>query len=347
MSLSASSGYSATSDTQWDAVVQSMGGDLLQSWQWGEFKKRHGWDVKRVQVDGPHGVSMAQILLRQRAGFCLGYLPRGPIIPEGDPGVELLQAIDELCARERVVMLVVDPKHPLPAVWSTESRGFVSGPAPFQAAQTVCVPLASDDDLLAQMRKDTRYNIISAQRNNVIVERAVPDPANLDTFYQLLQDTSRRNGFRIHPRQYYEDFLHIFGERAKLLFSKVDGDVTAGLISARDGREARSMYAGSASASRVRGDTALLRFQAMRWARGHGCNAFDLGGIAAAAPNVDDVESESSRDLAGVRRFKTGFGGEVITFPATIERRYRPGIAWFIRNLHARFRTATPVRDTA
>lgn len=343
----ASTRHSAASGATWDAAVQEMGGDLLQSWMWGEFKRLHGWNVERVQVDGPHGVSMAQILLRQRVGLCLGYLPRGPIIPAGDPGVDLLRAVDEVCSRERVVMLVVDPKHPLPAAWSTVEGGFVSGPTPFQAAQTVCVPLGSDDELLTQMRKDTRYNITSAQRNNVVVERAMADSASLDVFYRLLQDTSSRNGFRIHPRQYYADFLRIFDQRAELLFSRVDGVVTAGLISARDGREARSMYAGSATGSRVRGDTALLRFEAMRWAREHGCKTFDLGGIAAAVPNVADDEIEAGRELAGVRNFKVGFGGDVITFPATIERRYRPGIAWLIRNLHGRFRTPAPVRDTA
>lgn len=164
----------------------------------------------------------------------------------------------------------------------------------------------------------------------------------------MLRETSRRSGFRIHPRPYYEDFLRIFDEQAILLFALVEGVVTSGLISARSGDEGRSMYAGSAAGQRARGDTALLRFEAMRWARDHGCTVFDLGGISSPLPptavsqDEDSAEGSPRSSLGGVRQFKVGFGGEVVAFPSTVERRYRPGLAWVVRHVHSRFRTAPP-----
>jgi len=341
--------YSHHEGVGWDAALQRSGGDLLQSWRWGDFKQRHGWSVERIHTSGLAGEGMAQVLFRHRRGLVLAYVPRGPIISGGDDvAAELLESIDKLCVRHRSVVLVVKPDRPLPSAWSGTANGFASGPASFQASQTVKVQLIPDDDLLAQMRKDTGHNISHAQRNGIAVEHTAVEPAAIQLFYRLLQETAQRNGFRIHPYAYYEDFLQVFEDDAILLFSRTDGVVTTGLIAARFGSEGRSMYAGSATGDRARGDTALLRFEAMRWARDRGCTVFDLGGIAPASPLIasddgrDDASDRHRSSLDGVRQFKVGFGGEIVTYPPTVERRYRPGLAWLVRQFHSRFRTSPP-----
>ena len=100
------------------------------------------------------------------------------------------------------------------------------------------------------------------------------------------------------------------------------------------------MYAGSSTTQRGRGDAALLRFEAMRWARDHGCTRFDLGGIAPEplfpAGQDEDKEPGPGSHLEGVHQFKTGFGGQIVAYPSTVERRYRPVMAWCIRRLYPR-----------
>jgi lipid II:glycine glycyltransferase (peptidoglycan interpeptide bridge formation enzyme) len=344
--LSGSTDIRVTRDTtRWDDALTRLDGDLLQSWRWGAFKQRHGWDVERLHLDGPDGEAMAQLLFRRRGPFSLGYLPRGPLIVGGEmTATRLLREIDDTCARHRAILLVVEPDRPLPPSWMNDPRAFTDGPESFQTSRTVKVPLVDDEELLSRMRKDTRYNILYAKRHGVEVESASADPAAIDIFYHLLQDTSGRNGFGIHERAYYHDFLRIFGDRAVLLMSRYKGVPTSALIAVRCGAEGRSMYAGSSSAHRRRGDTALLRFEAMRWARDHGCSRFDLGGIAPDAPPVgeggNDGDSWRSH-LAGVHQFKVGFGGEIVAYPPTVERRYHPGLAWLIRRINARFRTVS------
>jgi len=336
-------GYDQSS---WNSALEGLGGDLLQSWQWGEFKQRHGWAVERVRVNAAGGEALAQVLFRRRGPLTVGYLPRGPLFADGDAGAqELLAALDETCARYRAVLLVVEPDAPLPRVWLDNGREFAGGPASFQTSRTVRVPLVDDAGLLAQMRKDIRYNVLYARRRGVIIEHVPVSSPDAGIFYQLLQETSQRQGFGIHARTYYEDFLRIFSDQATLMFSRIDGVVTAGLIAARFGDEGHSMYAGSSSTRRGRGDAALLWFEAMQWARNHGCTHFDLGGIApdvpaAAQDRPDDAGRQRRSDLEGVRQFKVGFGGEIITYPPTVERRYRPAVASLLRWLHPRFRPA-------
>lgn len=330
----------------WDDAFMRLDGDLLQSWSWGEFKQRHGWHVERLHIEDPDGEAVAQLLFRRRGPFSLGYLPRGPLVRGGEAvAARLLDAIDDACARHRAITLVIEPDRPLPDSWMHAGHAFTDGPESFQTSRTVKVDLADDARLLSRMRKDTRYNVLYAQRHGISVEAVSPAPAAVASFYRLLQETSRRNAFGIHARPYYDDFLRIFGDRAVLLFARFEGIPTSALIAVRCGDEGRSMYAGSSVVHRRRGDAALLRFEAMRWARDHGCSRFDLGGIAADTPPPAEHGTEGNDDrwrshLAGVHQFKVGFGGEIVTYPPTVERRYHPGLAWLVRRINARFRTA-------
>lgn len=332
-------------EAAWDAALHREHGDLLQSWRWGGFKQHHGWKVERVQSPGG---AMAQILFRQRGPFTIAYLPRGPVIPEGCPDVpEFLEEIDEACARHRTIALVVEPEQSLPSAWMSEASGFLQGPESFQTSRTVKVPLTDDAAILAGMNKNTRYNVQYAMRNGVTVERVPAGQAEIETFYGLLQETSQRQAFGIHTCQYYDDFIRMFGDQAVLMFSYANDQITAGHIAARCGVEGRSMYAGTSNVHRMRGDAALLQFEAMRWTRDLGGTRYDLGGIAPESHHTrsdqgDEGTTKRMPRMDGVSQFKLGFGGEIVAYPPTLERRYHPALSWMVRRFHPRFRQGRP-----
>ncbi len=336
----------------WETALWQAGGDLLQSWDWGEFKGRHGWRVGRVVVRQGDAVALAQVLFRTVGPFTLAYLPRGPVVTPGSSShtsqqwgggdllaERLLVAVDRICRRHRAISLVMEPTGPLPGAWS--GSAFVPGPGAFQPARTVVVPLEPDEVLLAQMRRDTRQNIAHARRRGVTVSRHVGPvgPETMATFYALLRETACRGNFGIHSQGYYEDMLRVFRDRAVLLLCYDGGTVTGGLIAARSGDSARSMYGGS-TGNRGRGDAALLRFTAMSWAREAGCRRYDLGGIAPVAPlrSRDGVTAAPAGGMDGVDQFKAGFGGTVAAFPAPVERRYRPVLVWCASRVFPRLR---------
>ena len=335
VSTKATPGYLApdvrTDAAVWDKHLCSLGGHLLQSWAWGELKRRHGWAVERVAVGQGQGRAMAQVLVRHRGPVSLGYVPRGPALG-GDPEVgfrELIMAVDRVCRRHRALSLLVEPDGPLGLSGSYRRFGFVRGPAPFQPARTVKVPLLDDEALLGQMHQKTRYNVRLAQRRGVVVERRQADQDSLALFYDLLRDTSQRNQFGIHDPSYYADFMALFGERALLLFALIEGEVGAALIAARFGEEAIYMYGGSSTVHRAHGAAFLLQYEAMRWARDAGCRRYDLWGIPAddPAPSAGadgSVAGTHGDDWRGLYIFKVRFGGQVVSYPTPMERRYLP-----------------------
>jgi serine/alanine adding enzyme len=74
----------------------------------------------------------------------------------------------------------------------------------------------------------------------------------------------------------------------------------------------------------------------MRWAREAGCTRYDLWGIpendpSPASEEGDRIAGTKGDDWRGLYRFKTGFGGDIITYPPTFERRYRPLLSYLVR----------------
>jgi lipid II:glycine glycyltransferase (peptidoglycan interpeptide bridge formation enzyme) len=327
----------------WDQHLEGLGGHLLQSWQWGAFKQRHGWQAHRLLVNDTAGSAMAQVLYRFRGPVSLGYIPRGPAFA-GDPAVLwplLLRQIDASAWRNRAISTIIELDRPIGLTGTLRQAGVVRGPGHLQPGRTVKIALGDDETMLRRMHQKTRYSVRLAQRRGVVIERHEPDEAGIDAFYGLMQDTAERNEFGIHSRDYYADFLRIFGVDAVMLFARVDESALgAVLIAARFGNEAIYMYGASSTQHRAHGAAFLLQFEAMRWAREHGCQTYDLWGIPEQDPETVKSDHEGAiagtkgDDWRGLYRFKTGFGGDIVSYPTVLERRHVPVLPWLARKLN-------------
>jgi lipid II:glycine glycyltransferase (peptidoglycan interpeptide bridge formation enzyme) len=95
------------------------------------------------------------------------------------------------------------------------------------------------------------------------------------------------------------------------------------------------MYGASDNRGREHMPNYLLQWEAIRWAREHGCTLYDFWGIP--DPPADDVEAEEGRQgkesadvspinarsgLRGVYWFKRGFGGREIEYPGAYDHIY-------------------------
>jgi lipid II:glycine glycyltransferase (peptidoglycan interpeptide bridge formation enzyme) len=315
---------------------------MLQSWRWGDFKHRHGWEPERVLVESEHGTAMAQVLFRAKGPVSLGYIPRGPVLA-GDAEAlwpELWRAIDDIARRRRAISVIVEPDAPLPLAGSFFDAGVVKGPAHIQPARTVKVPLLDDEALLTQMHQKTRYNVRLAARRGVEFRQLPVTPDSVAEFYAVMQDTAQRNEFAVHSLDYYADFLDVFADDALLLGAWNDeGTLSAIIISAMFGAEGIYMYGASSTTHRAHGAGAAIQFEAMKWARDRGARRYDLWGIPPQDPeSVADGTSgrlagTKGEDWRGLYRFKTGFGGEILSYPTTMERRYLPLLPGIARRL--------------
>lgn len=327
--------------TAWDDALLANGGHLLQSWRWGAFKGAFGWEVERVAATGTAGVAMAQILFRSKAGFSIGYIPRGPVLPPEDPEASraLWSSIDQVAKNRRALTMIIEPDKPLQNDLARRQR-FTAGPAPIQPSRSVKVDLLDDEGLLKQMHQKTRYNVRLALRRGVTTRMPAKDDGSIAQFYALLADTSSRNEFGIHSEAYYREFLRLFEEDATLVFADVEGRPVAGVIAVSFGDEAIYMYGGSSTKDRAHGAGFLIQYEVMRWARERGCLRYDMWGIPHVDPestvkeNGDRLAGSTGSDWRGLYEFKTRFGGAIVTYPPPIEKQYRPLLAAMARRIY-------------
>lgn len=334
--------YVENDQERWDSLLAELGGRLHQSWRWGEFKRREGWDVERVMVETSAGTGMAQILFKRRGPVSTAFIPRGPLIRgEAHQALPaLLERIERICRRHRAISVTIESEHALPL--DTVITGHTLPPSTFRytPGRTVVVPLVDDEGLVCQMHATKRKQIRRAERRGITIEHVAPTVANLAAFHSILEDTSIRYQSRLNPTGYYADFLEIFGDDAALLFAVIDGEIAAGMIAASFGGIGTDMFAGSSTRHREQGSTSYLKYHLMRWARDRGCLHYDLWGIpmidSHLASGPDQVWGRSGGSAGtGLYRFKVEFGGEIVSYPPSIEYQLHPGLSRMVRRLKA------------
>ncbi|MDR2518155.1 MAG: peptidoglycan bridge formation glycyltransferase FemA/FemB family protein [Spirochaetaceae bacterium] len=308
---------------------------FLQSGFWGSFKAHFGWNVRAFTVDWGFGGERPLLVIRRRLafGFCFAYVPWGPEFPEGFPddgaarNTALLELARSLCPLmpDNVAFIRFDPP------WYTEGPGtpapvlsepFSPAGADVQPPDTVLLDLTQPEKaLLGGMKGKWRYNVGLAGKRGVTVRRG-GSGADLERFYQLLTETARRDGIALHSLGYYKTlFTHCAGyldqgQEAALYLAEHEGEVLAGIVVLFRGAQAVYLYGASSDRKRNLMAPYALQWSAIQDAKARGCRVYDLFGI----PPRDDP----GHPMAGLYRFKTGFGGRIIHRPGSWDYAYRP-----------------------
>lgn len=299
----------------------------LQSWAWGDFKSRWGWEPLRytmtVAQSSWEPLAAAQVMKRRVPGlpFSILYVPRGPALDYQDKTLreQVLAQLEKIARRERAIFIKIDPgvarywgeererSNPVGAslVKLLKARGWRYSAEQIQFPNTVELDLTqSEEDLLAAMKSKTRYNIRLAGRKDVTVREGTP--VDFDTVLAMYQETAARDGFAIRPADYYRDAwqtLHDAG-MAQVLLAEYEGLALGAVVLVRFGPRTIYMYGASTDQERQRMPNYLLQWEAIRWAKRQGCTVYDFWG----APSL----FEDDDPLWGVWRFKAGFRGEVV-----------------------------------
>ncbi len=323
---------SASQREQWDQFIdQHPQGHFLQSWGWGELKASMGWQPLRFALcDESKIVAAAQVLCRAapRLPLQLGnlaYIPKGPVIDWSQPALcaAFFSQLNARLRRRGTVALRMEPA--LEMGISTSDclmEGLASMllyPVPaVQPVRTVVLDITQDEAaLLAQMKEKWRYNVRLAERKGVTV-RAAQSTEDVRAWYALMETTSERDRFGIHTLDYYLRAWNIFAPRgqARLFLAEYNGELLAGIFVALFARQGIYLYGASSNEHRNLMPSYLLQWQAIRWAREQGAAEYDFWGI----PATDDQDEP----MAGVYRFKRGWGGRIVRFVGCYEYVYRP-----------------------
>ncbi len=303
-----------TSQETWNTTLASLPlAHVLQTWEWGQFKSRHGWTPSYLMWNDDTGQTRAAalVLRRQlsRLPFCVMYAPKGPALDYDDTLLvnQVLGDLARLARQSHAIFVKIDPdlSSPCLPLFPQGREQWRQSAEQIQFRNTMEIdPRLSEEELLAAMHQKTRYNIRLAQKRGVVVRSGTL--ANLELLYAMYDETARRDRFIIRPLDYYRDAWGSFIEAglAQPLIAEFEGAPIAALILFHFAGRAYYFYGMSRDAHRNLMAPHLLQWEAMRWARARGCAVYDMWG----APDKLD----ESDPMWGVYRFKLGFGGHFI-----------------------------------
>lgn len=304
---------------------------FLQSWQWGEFNKEVGYDTLRLGIfnRGELTAIALVIKIRSKRGSFL-FIPHGPIINIKYETSDVKHILKEL--RKHLINIAKKENFSFirvsPVLDNNEANrdiykvlGFKKAPLYMHAEKMWILALKqSEDELLCQMRKTTRYLVKKAQRDQVEIVRRTDEKAVQD-FYKIYKETTKREKFVGFSKKYIRAEFESFNKEgnAIFLFAKIKFEArnpksetnpnlnlaTALILFTKS----TAFYHQGASIHSKIPAAYLLQWEAIKEAKKRGCEFYNFWGI------LD--QGRSPKTWAGLTLFKQGFGGYEKTYVAT------------------------------
>ncbi len=323
-------------DAEWDAFVSAHPqGSILQTTAWAALKNKFNWSSQRVWLrqDGKLTAG-AQILFRAKAlGIVkIGYIPHGPLVEwqDDEQVMVLLNQIDQAAFQRGASILKLEPllwQHEMPAAaWDSlcAKHDLLPHSDTIQPPNTVVIDLRpSLEDILANMKQKTRYNIRLSERKEIVVRRGTR--ADIAVFNQLMRVTGERDGFGTHDPRYYQTVFDLFAPQNQLalFIAEFEKRPLAAIMVSSFSNKALYLYGASSNEERQRMPTYALQWAAIQWAKTEGCTSYDLWGIPDAPEDELEANFTDRRDgLWGVYRAKRGYGGQVQRTVGAADRVY-------------------------
>lgn len=312
----------------WEKVlVKFPEANFLQSPSYGKMNELLG---TKVVYDDFGGKGWALMIVRDAKRGRYLEIPCGPLINWTDKKLvkEAFKKITEVAQAEKCVFVRVRPQLTMNRenIKILAGLGLKKSPMHLAAEHTVMVDLSlSKDELLAGMRRQTRYEVRRADKLGITVEKGNSEEL-FKEFHQVQAETAKRQGFvppslktLLAEREAFGDKIEIYVARitdvekeeseVKKAPSKTPTDrgkpVAYGLIIC-DGREGDYYEAASTELNRKLPGAYALLWQAIRDLKADGYERFNLWGIAPAG--------QPQHRYAGVTTFKTGFSSAVIEY---------------------------------
>lgn len=291
------------SKEMWDRSVEDLGGSLLQSWNWGEFQKSLGHSIYRFSDSNFATLAIEEELPLSKKDI---YCPRGPV----GQAEQALEDLKKLAEDHNIIFARVEPN---------ETVKLPKAIKEVQPSKVWMLSLEkSDEEILVTMKPKTRYNINLAVRKGVEVREG--SEKDLLKFFKLMLETSSRQGFKLHPQNYYmQMWEHLAPNNLRLLLAYYNDVPVAGLLLGIFGGTATYLHGGTSQKYREAMAPFALHFEAMKLGKSLGCKLYDFGGIS--------PDNSPLHPWAGITRFKKSFGGFEVSYPGTFDLIFSP--VWY------------------
>lgn len=277
----------------------------MQSREWGKFRELTGLRVVR---EGDIQVTIHKI---PYTSWNIGYAPKGPM-----PTTEQAKTLNRIANENKCIFIKCEPKIERDTENNTQVEtlrklGFVEGRSLFTKHNFVLDVTLSEEELRANFKQKTRYNIKVAEKKGVKVEIDDSEDA-FERYLELTEETTKRQGFYAHGRGYHKKMWNVLNKAniAHLLVAKYEGEIITTWVLFKYGDTLYYPYGASTREHREVMANNLVMWEAIKLAKSWGLKYLDMWG--ALGPDADPKDP-----WYGFHTFKAGYGARAVEYIGT------------------------------
>ncbi len=304
--------------------------DFMQSLKWNNIKTY--WQNEQIIITRHHEIKLAlNILIRKVPIFGnYMYIPRGPI---GDIHNEVLLA--ELTTKLKLIakkyhafIILMEPDIKVDDhefITKIKKLGYkinntsTSFQDEIQARHNLRLNLEgkTEDEVFNSFSKKTRYNIRLAMKKGIEIKEEGID--GLETFYNLLKITGKRDNFIIRPINYYASLFNEFND-ITIFIAYYNNTPIAGIMPLTYGNKTWYLHGASSNEYRNLMPNYLLQWYSIKRAINKKSIIYDFKGF-----------SFKNNEPDGLYKFKKGFGTDYVELTGEVYLDIKPIKYYFFK----------------
>lgn len=305
---------SVTSKDEWEGFIQThQEVNFLQSWYWGEFQQALGKHVEYMgfyEGDVLKGTALMVVESAKRAKYMT--VAGGPLLDWSNSQLVKLcfEELKNVAKKHNVIFVRVRPQliENEISLAIFRKHGFVSAPMHLSADLTSQLDITkTEDELLAKMRKTTRYELKKAQKLGITIQTSF-NVDDIDGFYDRQIQTAKRQGFVPFSLKFLKEQFRAFSANNSALLYQAyyEKKLLAEAFIIFYGPEATYHYGASTEDGRKFPGAYLLQWEAILEAKRRGQKRYNFWGVV--------KPDQTKHRFYGVSIFKRGFGGDDVAY---------------------------------
>lgn len=299
-----------TNKDDWEEFILNKNeANFLQSWSWGEFHKTLSKQIFRTgffEKEKLIGVMLSVVEPARRGKYLT--VPGGPIINWQDTDLinAFSQQIKQIAKENNCVFVRVRPQLKSDEFSKNifKKLGLIKAPMHLHAELTSQLDITkSEEELMIQMRKTTRYEVKKAIKENIKITTST-DEKDVKKFHDVQIETAKRQKFVPFSYKFLHEQFKVFAESRNALLYKAEFEdkLLAQAFVIFYGNEAVYHYGASTDEGRRHSGAYLIQWEAIKEARKRGMTRYNFWGVA--------PEDKQNHRFSGLSLFKRGFGGQ-------------------------------------
>ncbi len=284
----------------------------LQSWQWGEFRKKTGVEVLRlIEARNVFQITWHRI---PKTRLFIGYCPKSVI-----PDSEAMKGIEKVAIERGAITVKFEPnekntKENIEKIGKLKKIFELTPGKPLFTKYTFQLDISkSEEEILKNMHQKTRYNLRLAEKKGVKIVEDNSESA-FEEYWKLTEETTKRQKFFAHSKSYHKKMWQtmIVDGGGHLLKAVYEGKTLTAWVLFELNSVLYYPYGASSNENREVMANNLMMWEAIKLGKKHGCKMFDMWGSMGPEPDMTDP-------WFGFHKFKQGYGGELTEFVGTYD----------------------------